>query len=180
MPLGNCLTYAFDAFSNTRCLKFARHSICISTMNLRPPVSSQRTSTIVPELLKVGDLLAIRHASGGYHIMMYIGTLRDFGFSQEEVGAKLRNKLDYPLMIHCSSNRDYTDRYLIWNRANAPWANTTDGGVMVSVFGCSEDDCDGILQNLDKTSMPYIDFKGYHLTVYNPDEGAVCRWIRWK
>ncbi|MBR4502198.1 MAG: C40 family peptidase [Clostridia bacterium] len=146
----------------------------------RIDMTEGQPALILFELLKVGDLLAIRHASGGYHIMMYIGTLRDFGFSQEEVGAKLRNKLDYPLMIHCSSNRDYTDRYLIWNRANAPWANTTDGGVMVSVFGCSEDDCDGILQNLDKTSMPYIDFKGYHLTVYNPDEGAVCRWIRWK
>ena len=132
------------------------------------------------EVLEPGDLLAVRHASGGYHIMMYAGTLRLFGFTAEEVGKALEDKLDLPLLIHCSSNRDYSSRYLLWVRENARRANTTDGGVMISIFGCNPSDCDGEMYNLDQSVLPYYDLQGYHLTVCSLEEGDASRWIRWK
>lgn len=132
------------------------------------------------EVLEPGDLLAVRHASGGYHILMYAGTLRMFGFTAEDAGKKLENKLDIPLLIHCSANRDYSGRYLLWVRENARRANTTDGGVMVSLFGCDSSDCDGEMYNLDRSVLPYYDLWGYHLTVCSLDEGDASRWIRWK
>ncbi len=132
------------------------------------------------EVLEPGDLLAVRHASGGYHILMYAGTLRMFGFTAEEAGKKLEDKLDLPLLIHCSANRDYSGRYLLWVRENARRANTTDGGVMVSIFGCLASDRDGELYNLDRSVLPYYDLSGYHLTVCSLGEGDASRWIRWR
>ena len=144
------------------------------------PMSEGQPAALLSEVLRTGDLLALRHASGGYHVLMYIGTLRSFGFTEDTVGTKLADKLDYPLLIHCSSNRDYSERYTYWIRENARWANTTDGGVMVSVFGCSEEGCDGVMNNLDRSSFSYFNLKGYHLTVYTLEEGDQSRWIRWK
>ena len=132
------------------------------------------------EVLEPGDLLAVRHSSGGFHILMYAGTLRMFGFTAEEAGEKLGDKLDLPLLIHCSANRDYSGRYLLWVRENTRRANTTDGGVMVSLFGCDPSDCDGEMYNLDRSVLPYYDLQGYHLTICSLDEGDNSRWIRWR
>ncbi len=144
------------------------------------PMTDGQPVLILPEFLKIGDLLVIRHQSGGYHVLMYIGTLRGFGFTETGVSPALQSRLDYPLVIHCSSNRDYSERYMLWVRQNANWANTTDGGVMVSLLGCTDEGCNGVMNNLDKTSLAYFDLDGYHLTVYTPEEGEQTRWIRWR
>ncbi len=144
------------------------------------PMTEDQPAPILPEFLEVGDLLVIRHLSGGFHVLMYIGTLRGFGFDEGSVSPALRGRLDYPLVIHCSSNRDYSERYTLWIRKNANWANTTDGGVMVSVFGCGDEGCDGVMDNLDRSSFSYFDLGSYHLTVYSPEEGEQMRWIRWR
>ena len=51
--------------------------------------------------LQVGDLLVAAH--GTRHIMMYIGTLRDYGFTAGELGEALVPYIDYPLVIHCGA-----------------------------------------------------------------------------
>ncbi len=143
------------------------------------PMSKGQPAALLQEVLEVGDLLAIKHAGGGYHVVMYIGTLRGFGFTGQDAGEALAPALDYPLVIHCSSNRDYSQRYALWIRENGLAANTTDGGVMVSLFGFPGEG-GGEMHNLDKSVLPYYDFYGYHLTVCTLKEGDISRWIRWR
>ena len=59
------------------------------------------------ENLQVGDLLVAKKRAR--HIMMFIGTLRDFGYTEEEL-PELAPYLDYALVIHCGPNFAYTDR----------------------------------------------------------------------
>ncbi len=61
----------------------------------------------VSENLIVGDLLVGK--KGARHIMMFIGTLRDYGFTAEEL-PELANYLDHPLVVHCGPNPKYDDR----------------------------------------------------------------------
>lgn len=92
--------------------------------------------------LEVGDLLVGNR--GGRHIMMFIGTLRQFGFT-EETAPELADYLDYALVIHCGSNPDYGARiqqYLDEHADDPYYANvlTTDGGVNVSIIGVPLED----------------------------------------
>ena len=85
--------------------------------------------------LIVGDLLVAKITAR--HIMMYIGTLRDYGFTAEEVPA-LADYLDYPLVIHCGPHPQYNQRmqeYIDANRDRYPKVRSTDGGVAVSILG---------------------------------------------
>lgn len=62
-----------------------------------------------PEFLVPGDLVGMDH--GRYnHIVMYIGTMRTFGWTEETAGEALP-VLDMPLVIHCGSNPFYYERY---------------------------------------------------------------------
>ena len=85
--------------------------------------------------LQVGDLLITKH--GARHIMMYIGTLADYGFTAEEA-PELSPYLDYPLVIHCGPNPYYGDRFTQFiadHPAQYGSCHTTDGGVTVSIVG---------------------------------------------
>ncbi|MBQ8654042.1 MAG: C40 family peptidase [Clostridia bacterium] len=85
--------------------------------------------------LVVGDLLVSKVSAR--HIMMYIGTLRDYGFTAEEV-PELADYLDYPLAIHCGPHPKYGERiqnYLDANRDRYKNTKTTNGGVAVSIIG---------------------------------------------
>ena len=63
------------------------------------------------DTLQVGDLFAMKHPYSTYrHIMMYIGTLRDFGFTPEET-PELAPYLDYPLVAHCGTHPQYGERF---------------------------------------------------------------------
>ena len=57
--------------------------------------------------LEIGDLLAAK--KGSRHIMMFIGTLRQFGFTAE-TAPELADYLDYTLVIHSGPNPDYGAR----------------------------------------------------------------------
>ena len=59
------------------------------------------------DTLRVGDFLVIRH--GTRHIMMYIGTLRDYGFTAQEAPG-LAEYLDHSLAVHCGPHPDYGER----------------------------------------------------------------------
>lgn len=85
-----------------------------------------------PEFLLPGDLIGMDH--GRYnHIVMYIGTMRTFGWTEETAGEALP-VLDMPLVIHCGSNPFYYERYQEYIR-QCGYRNTypPDGGVTVSV-----------------------------------------------
>ena len=87
----------------------------------------------VKDTAKVGDLMLI-HARGN-HILMYIGTMRDYGFTEEEVPA-LKDYLDYPLMIHCGISPVYGERIQQVMNADPSYykgMQTTNGGVQVSI-----------------------------------------------
>ena len=85
-----------------------------------------------PEFLLPGDLIGMDH--GRYnHIVMYIGTMRTFGWTEETAGEALP-VLDMPLVIHCGGNPFYYERYKEYIRERG-YRNTypPDGGVTVSV-----------------------------------------------
>ena len=84
--------------------------------------------------LQVGDVLVMR--SKYRHMMLYIGTLRDYGFTAEEV-PELADYLDYPLGIHCSSHPRYAPVIQEYINARPDYCRnciTTDGGVNVSIL----------------------------------------------
>jgi hypothetical protein len=85
-----------------------------------------------PSLLLPGELFCVRH--GTYHVMMYLGTLRQFGWTEADAG-EAAPLLDEPLVIHCGGNPFYYDRYLGLIREKG-YRNTypPDGGVTVSVI----------------------------------------------
>ena len=60
-----------------------------------------------PMLLKPGDLIAVKH--GTYHIMMYLGTMRQFGWKSAAAG-EAAELMDAPLVIHCGGNPFYHER----------------------------------------------------------------------
>ena len=63
------------------------------------------------DTLQAGDFLLIHHEGSKYrHIMMYIGTLRDYGYTAEQE-PELAPYLDYPLVIHCGNSPVYGERF---------------------------------------------------------------------
>ena len=88
--------------------------------------------------LEVGDLFVVKHESGRFrHIMMYIGTLSDYGFTAEEAPG-LAAYLHYPLVIHCGGSPVYGERFQQFIDENPDRygdCTTTDGGVQVSILG---------------------------------------------
>lgn len=96
-------------------------------------------SEITP-YLQIGDLYMLKH--GGYHVAMYIGTLRDYGFTAEEV-PELTKYLDYPLVIHCGVSPAYAPRYEELFASDYEYyknCELTDGGVQVSILGVPMED----------------------------------------
>lgn len=113
--------------------KYGKYHIFTHRKNKQMPAYSELASH-----LRVGDLLAAK--KGARHIMMFIGTLRDYGYTEAEVGESLAPYLDYALVIHCGPNFTYTDRiqgYLDARREDPYYSDVLppDGGVAVSIIG---------------------------------------------
>ena len=134
------------------------------------------------DTLQAGDLLVIKHEDSRYrHIMMYIGTLRDFGYTAEEEPA-LAAWLDYPLVIHCGLSPFYGERFqkLIDEYPEKYGrATTTDGGVAVSMVGPAPEDAPehGHVQNTDYSWFTMND-GGYQLTVLSMADVKYYCWYR--
>lgn len=109
-------------------------------------------------LLQPGDLVCVKH--GTFHVMMYLGTMRMFGWTEETAG-EAAALLDEPLVIHCGGNPFYYDRYKAYIREMG-YRNTMppDGGVTVSV-----------IRQTDKTAPHSRNtFWGKHFGWYNITE----------
>ena len=108
------------------------------------------------DTLQVGDLLVAK--DGARHIMMYIGTLEDYGFTAEEV-PELANYLDYPLVIHCGPSPVYGARFQEYldNQQDPYYKNvkTTNGGVEVSILGIPMEDAP-IQEHVQITDYSYF------------------------
>lgn len=90
----------------------------------------------LPALLTPGDMLIYRHP--GTHVVFYVGTLRQYGYTEAEVDPSLARWLDWPLVIHSGTNAGVARRFawLIENGLSKyRVAADTDGGVAVSLLG---------------------------------------------
>jgi len=140
----------------------------------------------LPQHLQPGDLYALRH-SLGRHIMLYIGTLKDFGYTEDSLPAALKPYLHYPLVAHASANPFYYRRYTRYIARHIKITPVTppDGGVMVSLLGVPKDAAPYSLPNPalpgrepDSTSHYFL-LSGYPLTVYDPSGALYAGWFRW-
>lgn len=152
----------------------------ISDMNTAPKARKVNTKNLAADkwadVLRVGDCIAM-HYKGGYHVMMYIGTLREFGFTADEVGA-LAAYLDYPLAIHCGMNNFHTAWYAQYCK-EAGYTSVTppDGGVTVSIIGIPFENApytETMWKNTaNEKTFYWYDLLGYNLTLYNPASGGM-------
>ncbi len=107
----------------------------------------------VAEKLEIGDLLWIKHP--GVHALIYIGTLRDYGYTEEQLPA-MAGMLDYPLMIHCGRNPYcyFRFRNLLASQKKGRLAAATppDGGVSICILGPDAEEAEmhiGFLDGID-------------------------------
>ncbi len=122
------------------------------------------------EVLPIGALISLQ---GKYsnHIMMYVGTLRNYGFTEQEVGPSLQPYLDYPLFIQSGNSLaaiKRNERYIAG--LNRPWKiYGTDGGVCVSIVGVPQEAAplSGQAGNL---AVRFFNLKGQELLAYDISE----------
>ena len=134
------------------------------------------------DVLQPGDLLVVRHEETKYrHIMMYIGTLRDYGYTAAQEPA-LGPWLDHPLVIHCGLSPFYGERFqklIDENPEKYGRCTTTDGGVAVSILGPAPEDAPehGHVQNTDYNWFTMQD-GGYMLTAVDLSDVKYYCWYR--
>ena len=129
--------------------------------------------------LQIGDVLVMR--SKYRHIMLYIGTLRDYGFTAEEA-PELAGYLDYPLGIHCSSHPRYAPVIQEYIDARPDYCRnciTTDGGVNVSILYVPLDAAP-YHEHVQVTDFDYflIDDGRYQMTIRPTENLRAFTWYR--
>ena len=142
--------------------------------------------------LELGDLLVVKPKEGGRHVMMFIGTLREYGYTAETVPA-LAAYLDYPLVIHCGPNPMYGARmqkYLDEHADDSYYKDVKvpNGGVCVSLIGVPLEAATHRvplewLINLDEKDPSHyyhcFDLNGYDLTIWwELDTATSFCWFR--
>ena len=133
------------------------------------------------EALKIGDLVAIQHASGGFHIAMYIGTLAKYGYTADELPEALIPYLHYPLLIHSTGSSDYHERY----RKELEASSRTEvlppfGGVIVTLLDAPLSAATSRTPSIPDLEEPCFDLEGYHLQITDLSEEKHVRWLRWR
>lgn len=145
------------------------HLICDETL-LVPDWDELHT------MLQPGDLLAGTRGSG-YHVMLYIGTLRDFAFTAEEA-PELAAWLDYPLVIHCSMNPAFGPRFQQFiDEQGGKYARcaTTDGGVCVALLGLRFDQAPHH-ETVQLQEQAWFELDGGRLLLTLVDADTYTRW----
>ena len=131
------------------------------------------------EELQIGDVLIMR--AKHRHIMLYIGTLRDYGFTSEEV-PELADYLDYPLGIHCSAHPRYSAVFEIYIEEHPEYffnCETTDGGVNVSILYVPPEAAP-YHEHIQVTDFDYflIDEGRYQMTIRPTEDLRAFTWWR--
>ena len=113
--------------------------------------------------------------------MIYIGTLRDFGYTAEEEPS-LAEWLDYPLVIHCGLSPFYGERFqqiIDENPDKYEGCTTTDGGVAVSIVGVNPEDAP-VHEHVQNTDYDWFVMNdgGYVLSVVNLSDVKYYAWYR--
>ena len=129
--------------------------------------------------LDPGDLLVMEHP--GRHIAMYVGTLRNYGYTEGELGEQLAAYIDYPLVIHSSVNAQVSNRFADLIRNGLPKykaATDTDGGVCVSLITPHRDSAPYTVNQQKQDTSYFVLPDGTWLTVLPYDEMTRFAWIR--
>ena len=132
--------------------------------------------------LQEGDLLVIKHEnSESRHVMMYIGTLRDYGYNTTDE-SELAKWLDYPLVIHCGLSPFFGERFqqiIDENPDLYEGCTTTDGGVAVSIVGVNPEDAP-VHEHVQNTDYDWFVMNdgGYVLSVVNLSDVKYYAWYR--
>ena len=139
------------------------------------PLWDGAAETLVP-----GDILLLEHGVSSHHIAIYAGTLRMYGYTAEEV-PELTDELDTPLVIHCTTNAQISDRFAELIAHGLPkyhCATVTDGGVCVSLMvpDCSR--VPGYVHQQNQDTWYYTLPDGTWLTVLSCDGVTDYCWYR--
>jgi hypothetical protein len=117
----------------------------------------------LPKHLQVGDFLVGKHSAR--HIMMFIGTLADYGYTAENA-PELADYLDYPIVVNSGKNPFYGERYEKYIKENGLKCNTTNGGVCIYIVGVPTDKAPHSVPS-GKETLYYFDLGDYMLTIYD-------------
>ena len=129
--------------------------------------------------LQLGDLLVAKE--GARHVMMFIGTLRDYGYTAE-TAPELAEYLDYTLVIHSGPNPEYGPRmqkYLDEHADDEYYKNVKipNGGVSVSIIGAPVEKAPHQVED-SNVLYHYFDLDGYKLTIWDLEAATSFCWFR--
>ena len=117
--------------------------------------------------MEPGDLLALHHP--GRHAMLCIGTLRAYGYTEEQLPA-LAEYLDYPLMIHSGENPLAFHRFSCLTArskdSRVSKALGSDGGVSLCILGVPREEAETTVTCHEKTYACF-DVEGACVTVFH-------------
>ena len=112
--------------------------------------------------------------------MIYVGTLRDYGFTAEELPS-LADYLDHPLVIHCGGHPDYYDRTQAYAQSTEKNSKRevlpANGGVAVSILGVPQDAADGEGQ-YQNNYLYWCDVLGTKMTLWDSSGVKTYVWFR--
>ncbi len=130
--------------------------------------------------LQVGDLLVVR--AGERHSMMFIGTLRQYGFTAE-TAPEMADYLDYALVIHCDPNpntRTRVQQYLTAHADDPEYADITlpDGGAAISIIGVPAGDMPHWVREGTREYRHFELPGGYRITLWDMEQVSTFCWFR--
>lgn len=179
------------------CVGFTRYINLKTGYAEHPPVSGMLNRSLYTEciirgaakahgeelssMLRIGDILAIRHPSGGFHSAMYCGTLSYYGYTETTLPEELIPYINYPLLIHCTGSSDYHLRYKAWLEAQGMEdIEPPYGGVIVTILDVPPEAATASTPGAINLGAPCFDLEGYHLQVSDLAQEKQYRWIRWR
>ena len=131
------------------------------------------------EAVVPGDLLLLEHEDG-HHIAVYIGTLRMYGYTAEEV-PELAEWLDAPLVIHSSVNAQISDRFAELIKHGLPkyhCATVTDGGVCVALVTPDREQAPNLVHQQNQDTRYFVLPDGTWLPILPCDDLTGYCWYR--
>ena len=160
---GAPLEASLDELGQKKRCQAGEHLYC-SAANPFPEDWREAAQTMQP-----GDLLALHHP--GRHVMMFIGTLRDYGYTEENLPG-LKDWLDHPLMIHCGENPLAYQRFdcLVSRSEDKKVSNAlgSDGGVSLCILGVPRKNAETEVTAHER-SYGCFDVEGACVTVFRFD-----------